>query len=255
MTYHRRALACGILALIVSQVRPAKAVDGVIEINQARADKGGITPGDAPGFPITISTGTFSADPMSFRLTGPLFTSTSGNVIEIFSPHVTIDLNGFMITCLLPSCAGTAIMSDSQANITVMNGTVRGFNTGIDISGNGARVENVRAIGNTGAGVHLASVCSVRNCTAAANGADGINVSNGCTVSGNTANDNGADGINTGVGCNVYGNTVHGNTGRGLNLATQSAYSQNVISQNTGGTVLNGVSAGLNVCNGVATCP
>src|SRR6476646_7544452 len=111
MTYHRRALACGILALIVSQVRPAKAVDGVIEINQARADKGGITPGDAPGLPITISTGTFSTEPMTFRLTGPLVNSTTSDVIQILSPHVTVDLNGFMITCALGSCSGNGILS------------------------------------------------------------------------------------------------------------------------------------------------
>jgi len=253
MAYHRRALACALLALILSQARPAHAVDGVIEINQARALKGGITPGDDPGFPITISTGTFSADPMSFRLTGPLFTSTSGNVIEIFSPNITIDLNGFMITCLLPSCAGIGIAASMQQNITVMNGTVKGFTDGINISGSGARVENVRAIGNTANGIHLGHDCSVNKCLTAANGDDGIRVAIGCLVSGNTVDSNGGDGISTTVGSNVYGNIVHGNTGNGLSLATQSAYSQNVISQN-GGTVTNGVNAGLNVCNGVA-CP
>jgi hypothetical protein len=32
------------------------AVDGVIEINQARVLAGGITPADTPGFPVTIGT-------------------------------------------------------------------------------------------------------------------------------------------------------------------------------------------------------
>jgi hypothetical protein len=61
-----RALACGLLALTLTLGGRAHAVDGVIEINQARASKGGITPGDTPAFPITISTGTFSSEPMSF---------------------------------------------------------------------------------------------------------------------------------------------------------------------------------------------
>ena len=112
------ALICSLLALVLTLAGRVYAVDGVIEINQARADKGGVTPGDMPGLPITISTGTFSVEPMSFRLTGPLFTSTSSNVIEILSPHVTVDLNGFMIACLLPLCSGTGIVSAQDHTTT-----------------------------------------------------------------------------------------------------------------------------------------
>ena len=249
-----RALACGLLALTFTLGGRAHAVDGVIEINQARASKGGITPGDTPGFPITISTGTFSSEPMSFRLTGPLFSSTTDNIIEILSPHVTVDLNGFMITCLIPPCAGFGILSD-QNNITIMNGTVRGFAEGVKISGNGAQVENLRVLDNTMAGVHLSNDCIVRNTLAAANGTEGIKVGLGCTVSGNTANSNTTSGICTGLGSNVFGNTVRGNTAYGLNLAPTVGYSQNVISANGLGTVFSGVSAGLNLCNGSTTCP
>ena len=42
------------------------ASDGVIEINQARALQGGVTEGDTPGFPVTIS------QSGSYRLTGNL---------------------------------------------------------------------------------------------------------------------------------------------------------------------------------------
>lgn len=190
---------------------------------------------------------------MSFRLTGPLFNSTTSTMIEILSPHVTVDLNGFAITCLLPSCNGMGISSTLE-NVTVMNGTVRGYTEGVSVTGPGARVENVRAIGN-GIGVHLGNSCEVRNTLASGNTDDGINVAAGCTLSGNTADSNGDDGISTTVGCNVIGNTVRGNSGHGLNLATQTGYSGNVISQNVAGTVLNGVPAGNNVCNGSTTCP
>jgi parallel beta-helix repeat protein len=190
---------------------------------------------------------------MSFRLTGPLSDSTNSNMIEILSPHVTVDLNGFAITCLLSSCGGMGILS-TQANVTVMNGTVRGYAEGVSVSGPGASVEHVRAIGN-GVGVHLGNSCSVHNSIASGNTDDGISVAAGCTVSGNTADSNGGDGISTTVGCNVIGNTVRGNTGNGLSLATNTGYSGNVVSANTAGTVLNGVSAGGNVCNGTTVCP
>jgi len=258
MTIHRsgRAFGCGLLALTMTLAAQARAVDGVIEINQARATKGGITPGDTPGFPITISGGALS-EPMSFRLTGPLVISTTDNAIEILSPHVTLDLNGFMITCMNPPCMGSAILS-SQDNITVMNGTVRGFDDGVSISGVGALVENVRALGNASVGVRVGNDCTVRNNIASDNGTEGIRVLLGCTVSGNTANNNQTSGICTGLGSNVFGNTVRGNKDYGLNLTPDTGYSQNVITGDTG-TVFSGVPTGLNLCrkgnNPITTCP
>ena len=248
-----RGLACGLLTAMLCLAGRAQAVDGVIEINQVRASAGGITPGDAPGFPITISTGTFASDPMVFRLTGPLVNSTTSDVIQILSPHVTLDLNGFMITCAVPPCDGNGILS-GEDDITIINGTVRGFSQGVDLAGAGCHIENMRGIGN-GVGLRSGNDCIVRNCSASGNSNDGIRVGAGCTVSGNTADDNGGDGICTHERCTLTGNTVHGNTGYGFDLSTDAGYSQNVISSNTAGTVLNGVSAGLNVCNGVATCP
>ena len=249
----RRRFACALTVAALSVAAQALAVDGVIEINQARADKGGITPGDAPGLPITISTGTFSTEPMTFRLTGPLVNSTTSDVIQILSPHVTVDLNGFMITCALGSCSGNGILS-GEDDVTVINGSVRGFSEGIDLAGSGCRVENLRALGN-GVGVRLGNDGSVRDCSTNGNSNDGIRVGAGCTVSGNTASANGGDGICTHERCTLIGNTATGNGGYGFDLSTDAGYSRNVISGNTTGTVLNGVSAGLNVCNGVATCP
>jgi parallel beta-helix repeat protein len=190
---------------------------------------------------------------MTFRLTGPLVNSTTSDVIQILSPHVTLDLNGFMITCLLPSCSGNAILS-GEDDVAVINGTVRGFSEGVDLAGSGARIEKMPALEN-GVGLRAGNDCIVRDNTAAGSGNDGIRVGAGCTVSGNTADDNGGDGICTHERCTLIGNTMHGNAGYGLDLSTDAGYSQNVISGNTAGTVLNGVSAGLNVCNGVATCP
>ena len=69
----------------------AYAVDGVILIDQNRALAGNVTPGDAPGFPITIS------QRGSYRLLGILSVPTNTNAIELTVSDVTIDLNGFSI--------------------------------------------------------------------------------------------------------------------------------------------------------------
>jgi parallel beta-helix repeat protein len=255
MTYDRltHAFVAGLLTVTVALAGRAGAVDGVIEINQARASKGGITPGDTPGFPITISTGTFSAEPMSFKLTGPLSISTTDNVIEITSPHVTLDLNGFSISCLLPDCSGVAVGS-AQANVSVVNGTVRGFAEGVRLLGLAARIENVRATGNV-LGLRAASNCLMRNNVVHDNSGDGITAGLGCLVSGNVVTENGGDGIVASGGSNVTGNTVRGNADFGLNGTISTGYSNNVFQDNDDGTVDAGVAAGGNVCETSTTCP
>jgi hypothetical protein len=68
------------------------AVDGVVLIDQNRALAGNVTPGDAPGFPVTIS------QPGSYRLSGNLTVPDSNTTaIQITADFVTLDLNGFSI--------------------------------------------------------------------------------------------------------------------------------------------------------------
>src|SRR5436190_10630805 len=68
------------------------AVDGIVLIDQNRALAGGVTPGDAPGFPVTISLAG------SYRLSGNLTVPDANTTaINITADNVTIDLNGFSI--------------------------------------------------------------------------------------------------------------------------------------------------------------
>src|SRR6266446_3470936 len=68
------------------------AVDGVVLIDQNRALAGGVTPGDTPGFPVTISLAG------SYRLSGNLTVPNANTTaILITADNVTIDLNGFSI--------------------------------------------------------------------------------------------------------------------------------------------------------------
>src|SRR5436190_432567 len=68
------------------------AVDGIILIDQNRALAGGVTPGDAPGFPVTIS------QRGSYRLASDLIVPNANTTaIVVNANNVTIDLNGFSI--------------------------------------------------------------------------------------------------------------------------------------------------------------
>src|SRR5437867_11366604 len=88
LTWRRMVCVC-MLAAISSSLY---AVDGVVLIDQSRALAGNITPGDAPGFPVTISrTGSYA---LSGNLTVPNANTTA---IVVNADDVAIDLNGFSI--------------------------------------------------------------------------------------------------------------------------------------------------------------
>src|SRR3984893_6308015 len=120
-------------ALLAGVAMPTWAVDGVILIDQNKALAGNVTPGDAPGFPVTISLSG------SYRLASDLTVPDANtNAIVIAASHVTIDLNGFAILgptdCSggLNPCAGAGTgkgisTPGFQFNITIRNGTIQGM--------------------------------------------------------------------------------------------------------------------------------
>src|SRR5215469_7030816 len=86
------------------------------------------------GFPYTIT------QPGSYKLTSNLTMptgSTNTDCIDIAADDVLLDLNGFAILGA-PSCNGvTSVQSNgvTHKNITVKNGSVSGFGTGIYLLG------------------------------------------------------------------------------------------------------------------------
>src|SRR6188472_3738099 len=86
-----RSLAAVFVASAVLLATPAGAIDGEVLIDQAAVDAGGITPGDDPGFPATISRRG------KYKLTGDLAVPAGANGIEVRARDVTLDLNGFAI--------------------------------------------------------------------------------------------------------------------------------------------------------------
>lgn len=139
------------------------AAQGRIEINQARAFAGAVTPGDAPGFPVSINA------PGSYVLTSDLDLSLAPDPqqaqgIAIVASFVTLDLNGFAIrstnqcTGLLDDCtwptggAGVRVVGGAPRGIVVKNGTIRGVGgNGVELSSNvGVRIEDlsIRDVGD-----------------------------------------------------------------------------------------------------------
>jgi hypothetical protein len=207
------------------------AVDGVVLIDQNRALAGGVTPGDAPGFPVTISVAG------SYRLSGNLtMPNATTNAIEINANNVTIDLNGFSIVgptiCVAgpgggaviscsPTGGGTGVLAIQRRNVTVVNGTVRGMGTGIDLGSTvGGYIEKVHADSNSSGGISVFDSGVLNGNTANGNGGIGINV-NASTVTGNVANSNGGTGINAFCPSSIVGNTAASNGGG--NISTNGA--------------------------------
>jgi hypothetical protein len=148
----RRPLAAGFLAAaLLAPALVASAVDGVIEINDARALAGGVTPGDPPGYPVRLT------QSGSYRLTSDLSVPAATDAIDVEISSVTIDLNGFRIlgpfVCAAPCSSGAGIgISGNQGRTKIVNGEVSGFAGGGIAIGPFSLVEEVvvRSIGGDG---------------------------------------------------------------------------------------------------------
>ena len=222
-----RLIPLALLAIVTA--REARAVDGVIEINHARALAGGVTSGDVAGYPVTLS------QAGSYRLTGTLSPSNA-SAIAITASQVTLDLNGFRISAVSSSLDG--IDAAGQTDIRVSNGTIELFGGDGIQTGDRARIENVTVRANTGAGINVGAVSRVTGCTAYGNGSsgtgDGIFAGAASTVSDSTAVGNQGAGIHVLGSSTVSGNTVNGNVGGGLFIGEGSTVSENTASFNAG---------------------
>jgi hypothetical protein len=257
----------------------ARAVDGVLEINQTCAENTGCFAGDAAGFPVTLAT------EGAYRLTSNLVVRDTGvptNGIDIQAVRVDIDLNGFTIRCEsqddCPNDHGVSANFNSYAS--VRNGTVTEFaDHGVDLWAN-ALVEQVRATNNGGAGIWTQTASRVIDSIGTNNGAEGIYVDFGSNVSGCTALNNSTNGftagqgstltrntsmvnfghgISTSAGSTLRGNVARGNSGFGLNMSSNVGYGENSITNNNGGDVNpqtnGGIQIGTNVCGLNTICP
>lgn len=245
----------------------AAASDGVIEINHASALSGGVTPGDAPGYPVTLSQGG------SYRLTGNLNSPIATGAIVIEAAMVTLDLGGFMVastnvcsgyppsSCAVSGGAAGIIAETFAGFAVVRNGGVRGMGGScIDLRGSSSEVDQVRALGCGVDGISMlqGGASRVTRSFAGANLRQGIDVTDGSTVEDSEVRANGQAGIHvagTRLPVQIARNRVFDhNPGFGLNLfgtTVKPIVTRNILSgnqQNFGGLF---TSFGDNLCHNV----
>ncbi len=247
MKLHSAAL---LLIFPVLAATSAYAVDGVMEINQTCATQLGCFSGDAVSYPITID-GTAGR---SYRLTSDLIVpdeNTDG--IDISSPSISIDLNGFEIVrsgcegattdCTPDSGTGSGVRvpNSSYFGVSIRNGSVVGMGEyGVYLQSSQSEAVGLRVRWSRYHGIVAGNASTMRDNIAYGNGWDGISVGTGCTVSGNTAYDNGTDGIDAGAGSTASGNTAYGNDDNGIEAGSGSTVSGNTAYDNGG----DGIDAG-----------
>ena len=158
-----------------------------------------------------------------YCFTGDLSTAmTSGLAIDIQTNNVVLDLNGFKLGGLAAGSGTTAtgIFANNRQNITIKNGTVRGFFRGILLDNTtgesqGHVVEDIRADQNVGEGiVVLGSGNIVRNNQVVSTG--------GATCCG--VNVNADEILVAGAGARVLNNDVIDTVKQGTGIARGIAF-------------------------------
>jgi parallel beta-helix repeat protein len=94
----------------------------------------------------------------SYTISAPGIYCLSGSIsgsIQINASDVEFDLNGHALDGL--NSTGTGIYAVNRNNITVRNGTIRGFQTGVQIDGKGSGhlFEHLRVMDNGGIGISM----------------------------------------------------------------------------------------------------
>jgi hypothetical protein len=227
-------------AATLSVARQANAA--VVRLNQYRAMHGGVTPGDSPGFPITISR------PGSYELTSNLKPpTTTGTVgIEITAENVEINLKGFSIIgprvcpdaeemyCPPHDEDPSYVLIKGGRNVTIRNGTLRGsLGAAIQIGAH-ARIENVNVMWNSMIAIVACGKGSMLKNSLVAQNGQGVFMEEDCLVTGNRIRRNIFAGLQmTGPNC---------------------AYADNVLDCSGSSCVMGGAQIGINLCNG-SPCP
>lgn len=242
-------------------------------IDQAKAMAGNVTPGDAPGFPVTIS------QPGAYILTGNLQVGYNVNAIVIDAENVTLDLNGFEVrsigTCErnvatgAVNCTGTH-PSDAELSLVsgirvqarhavVRNGSIAGFRgNGVHSQAGGLWLDGLRSHSNNVNGVSVAGGVGSRitNSTFSRNQLSGV-FGTALLIDGVVASENGDQGLEVWQSVVLrstarYNNNL-GLSGRGLptaapTLVRDSSFQSNLSLQGleVGGHL---VSGGGNLAN------
>ncbi|MCL4220888.1 MAG: right-handed parallel beta-helix repeat-containing protein [Phycisphaerales bacterium] len=194
------------------------------------------TPGDADSqFKIT--------SPGSYYLNGSMTISSGRMFIEVAASNVTIDLSGFRVNGASGALTGIYGASGTR-NVVVRNGTITGFNQGIDMFNTSiATIEDVQLLDTVGDGLTVGPSSKVlrvsvqdagedgftgyggtimRDCTAYSCGNYGYYAGGAVSFQGCTARDNASAGFYVTTGSSVIGCEASGNLGWGIGTIANS---------------------------------
>lgn len=226
-----------ILALAALSAIPATALDGEILINQAKANDGGITPDDNPGYPITISRSG------KYKLIGNLNVPADKNGFNVTANNVTIDLNGFRI-----AGGKVGINMPNRDGLTLMNGTIRNAASHGIVARSFAIVQDMQIANNGGMGIKLDNNGRVLRSTISGSNSVNIYCISKCLIASNVVTGSvteSAIGLFTTAGGHlVLGNVIANNTGFAIYAEGMTGFANNTI---TGNGTFNGSSLNGNV--------
>jgi hypothetical protein len=225
ITRSRAGLILIIVGIALTPLSSASALDGEVLIDQRKAGTGGITPGDAPGFPITISRGG------KYKLTSNLNVTAGKNAFNITGHNVTLDLNGFRIVG-----GQFGINAVAVDGLTVMNGTIVNFSSdGIRARGF-AIIQDVQITNNGGMGVKLNNNGRVLGSTISGNNGVNIYCVSRCLIASNVVSDSKTEsgiGLFTNAGGHlVLGNVISNNTVFAIYAEGTTGFANNTVTGN-----------------------
>jgi hypothetical protein len=222
-----------ILALVALSAIPASALDGEVLINQAKANAGGITPDDNPGFPVTISRSG------KYKLIGNLNVPADRNGIAVTANYVTIDLNGFRI-----AGGKVGVNAPNRNGLTVVNGTIRNFASHGIVTRAFAVIQDMQITNNGGIGVKLHTNGRVLRSTISESGNTNIFCISKCLIAQNVVTrslfESGIVLLTSAGGHLVLGNTIAGNQLFGIYTEGMTGFGNNTLTGNNPDGVLGG---------------
>jgi parallel beta-helix repeat protein len=159
--------------------------------------------------------------PGSFFLTGNLSGATG---IVIAASGVTLDLMGFEIAAETPSFTSGIRADGVRSNITIRNGTVRGWlGQGVNMfNARNSLLEQLRVSDNIQSGILTGSGSMITSCSATRNVVNGISAGDGNVVRDCTATTNGNTGIFVGGQSLILNSTATDNGNFGMGAGSHS---------------------------------
>jgi parallel beta-helix repeat protein len=208
--------------------------NGVVLIDQSRALAGNVTPGDNPGFPVTIS------QPGTYQLTSNLNVPGRSDGIKIAADDVTVDLGGFTIAALAGGGNGIVASDAGRTRLIIRNGTIAGFDTGVNLLGNPlVNITRLQVHSSALSGIVAGDNASITDSGINKNFTSGVRVGMNSLIAGNIVSMNSAAGIEAGDGSIISGNTVSRNS-YGIYCGSSCTINRNAV----GGNSLDGIYTG-----------